>query len=164
MKSSAGSHIDRAGMMISCLCAVHCALLPMVAGILPLIGMGLLAAEGTETALIGSSVALGSIGLSLGYHRHRSGRALVVLALGMSLLIAGRIAEVHGADASAKVAAVTGGLAIAGAHLINRRLCRSCSECREAASAGVGHPDRLIAPGNTIALESGTSDPGLTDP
>jgi MerC mercury resistance protein len=143
-----GIPIDRTGMVISCLCAVHCALLPIVAGILPLIGLGLLAAEETETALMGSSVALGSIGLGLGYGRHRSSRALVVLAIGMALLIAGRVAEASDAGAPAKVAAVAGGLAIAGAHLINLRLCRSCPECREAAPAGVGRPEGLIAPGS----------------
>lgn len=138
---SAGGGLDRAGMVVSCLCALHCAVLPAVVAILPTIGLGLLASEATEMALMGSSAATGAISLGLGFRRHRSGLALIVLGLGLAMLALGRLAESTGTEILGVAAVVSGGLAIAGAHLLNLRLCRACPGC------GVG-PERPMAPGS----------------
>src|SRR5260221_14716648 len=85
-------YLDWTGAATSGLCALHCALLPVVAAVLPMVGLGLLVEERTEVALIGASAALGTISLSLGFRRHRSGRALIVLAIGLGMLALGRFA------------------------------------------------------------------------
>lgn len=121
--------LDWAGTATSSLCALHCALLPAVAAILPTVGLGFLAGEATEAALIAASAALGSISLGLGFRRHRSCRALAVLATGLGMLVLGRFAEAQDAEVVGMIAVVSGGLAIAGSHLLNRRLCRMCSRC-----------------------------------
>jgi hypothetical protein len=46
-------YLDLAGAVTSSLCGLHCALMPALAAILPMIGLGLLAGEATETALLG---------------------------------------------------------------------------------------------------------------
>jgi hypothetical protein len=140
-----GDQLDRAGVAVSCLCALHCALLPVAVAALPMVGLGLLAEEGSEAALIGTSAALGTISLGLGFRRHRSGRALAVLAIGVGMIALGRFAEARAADALGMIAVVSGGLAIAGSHLLNRRLCRSCPQCREAGPGSIDSPTRAIA-------------------
>ena len=127
-------YLDWAGAATSGLCALHCALLPVVAAVLPMVGLGPLVEERTEVALIGASAALGTISLSLGFRRHRSGRALIVLAIGLGMLALGRFAEARDAETMGMVAVVSGGLAIAGSHLINHRLCRTCPRCGRTAS------------------------------
>lgn len=124
-------YLDLAGAVTSGLCALHCALMPVAAAILPTIGLGMLADEGTETALLGASAALASIGLGLGYRRHRSGRVVALVAVGLGMLALGHLAEPRGSEVLGVVAVVAGGLAVAGSHLLNLRLCRSCPACRE---------------------------------
>jgi hypothetical protein len=131
---------------VSCLCALHCALVPSLAATLPLLGVGLLAEEGTEAALMGSSATLGAIGLGLGFRRHGSGRALALLAVGLGLLALGRLAEARDTAALGPVAIVAGGLAIAGAHLLNRQLCRACPVCDGDGSTGADVPVTLAPP------------------
>lgn len=144
--AAVGDRLDRAGVAVSCLCALHCALLPSVAAALPMLGMGLLAEEGTEMALMGTSAAIGTIGLGLGFRRHGSGRALALLAVGLGLLALGRLAEARGTAAFGPVAVVAGGLAIAGGHRLNRRLCRACPACREVGPTGRGDPAPPASP------------------
>lgn len=119
-------YLDLAGAATSGLCALHCALMPLLAAILPMLGLGVLAAEGTETALMGTSAALATIGIGLGYRRHRSGRVVAVVAVGLGLLALGHLAEPLGFGFLGVVAVVAGGLAVAASHLLNLRLCRSC--------------------------------------
>jgi hypothetical protein len=134
VKLDAAGWLDRMGAATSTLCALHCALLPTIGVALPLVGLGLLAEERTEAALIGASVALGTISLGLGFRRHRSGRALIVLAIGLGMLALGRFAEAGDAEHLGVVAVVSGGIAIAGSHLLNHRLCRPCPTCSPDAS------------------------------
>ena len=130
VKMGETGYLDWTGAVTSGLCALHCALLPLAAGLLPAVGLGLLAEERTEAALIAASAALGTISLGLGFRRHRSGRALAVLAVGLGLLALGRFAEARDAETWGVVAVVSGGLSIAGSHQLNRRLCRRCPAYR----------------------------------
>ena len=51
--------LDKAGATASLACAVHCALMPLVVTLLPLVGLGFLADERTEWALLGLSAPAG---------------------------------------------------------------------------------------------------------
>lgn len=127
--------LDTAGATASVLCAIHCAAMPLVITLLPLIGLGFLADDRTEWLLFGLSALLGLSSLCGSYFReHRSHRALVVLAVGLSLLALGHIVEdrIYGTGGVALV--VLGGLTVAAAHAVNHALCRSCHRCRAAKS------------------------------
>ena len=121
--------LDWAGAATSCLCALNCALAPLAVGMLPTIGPGMTAVEGVEMTLLGVSAALGTISIGPSSFRHGSGRALAVLAAGLGLIGLGRFAEIRDAETLGTVAMVSGGLAIAASHLLNRRLCRACASC-----------------------------------
>ena len=122
-------NLDQVGMTASLICAVHCAIMPIVLTALPLIGLGFLAHAATEWTLIGLSLALGISSLCLGFRQHRRRRALIVLAVGFAMLAAGRIAEAHESGNLGVGLVVLGGLLVAGAHGINRRLCHACRVC-----------------------------------
>lgn len=121
--------LDRAGATASLACAIHCALMPLVITLLPLFGLAFLADNRVEWALVGGSAILGSTSLCLGYREHGNRRALAVLAVGLGLLAAGRIAESQKAGAWGVAIVVIGGVMVAASHLINRKLCDSCHAC-----------------------------------
>ncbi len=122
--------LDKAGAAASLTCAVHCALMPLIITLLPLVGLSFLADERMEWALLGVSALLGSSSLCLGYREHRRRQALLILSLGLTALVTGRLLEEHHFEAPGVVGVVLGGCTVAAAHVVNRRLCRSCRACR----------------------------------
>ena len=120
---------DNLGTAASLTCAVHCALMPFVVTLLPLAGMGFLAHESTEWTLLALSATLGIGSLCWGYRTHKSRRALSVLASGLLLLVIGRLLEERGSEWFGMLLVVSGGISVAAAHWVNKRLCRACHVC-----------------------------------
>ena len=118
--------LDTAGATASFLCAVHCALMPFILTLLPLIGLSFLASEPVEWGLLALSALLGVSSLCFGYRKHRQGNALAFLAVGLALLAGGHSIEARGEETWGTCLMVTGGLTIALSHQINHRLCRAC--------------------------------------
>ena len=132
---SAKIDLDKAGAAASLTCAVHCALMPLVVTLLPLVGLSFLADERMEWVLLGASALLGSSSLCLGYREHRKRQALLILSLGLTALVTGRLLEEHHLEghhleAAGVIGVVLGGCTVAAAHFVNRRLCLSCRSCR----------------------------------
>lgn len=121
--------LDQVGMTASLACAVHCAVMPLVITVLPLLGLGFLATEPVEWALIGLSMLLGVSSLCLGFRKHRRGRAIYALAFGFAMLATGRIAEAHSDENAGTALVVLGGVTVAASHFLNRRLCTECAAC-----------------------------------
>ncbi len=121
--------LDRAGATASFLCAIHCALMPLVVTILPLLGLGFLSSEPVEWALLACSATLGSLSLCLGFRKHRKRRTFMVLAIALAIMVAGRVFHEHHFGIWGPVLMVIGGLMMMGAHLLNHRLCHSCTTC-----------------------------------
>ena len=124
--------LDKAGAAASLTCAVHCAIMPLVITLLPLLGLTFLADERLEWGLLALSASLGVSSLCFGFREHGSRRALVILAVGLSLLALGRISEEREWGRWAVPVVVLGGCTVAASHLLNRRLCRTCLQCRTA--------------------------------
>lgn len=118
--------LERAGMIASFACAVHCALTPFVIGVVPLLGMRFLVDERTEWILIGISVVIGVSTLLPAYiRRHRRARPLVIFATGLCLILMGHL----GLAAIEIPMAVAGGLLVAASQMLNRRFCRNFTTC-----------------------------------
>ena len=124
-----GEKLDKAGATASFLCAIHCALMPFVVTMLPLLGLSFLASEPVEWALLLSSATLGTLSLCAGFKQHRSRRAFAVLGIALALLVAGRMFHEHHLGWWGPVFMVLGGLTMMGAHGFNQWLCRSCRKC-----------------------------------
>jgi hypothetical protein len=120
--------LDAVGTSASLLCAIHCAVMPLVATLLPFIGLGFLVDERTDWAIFGFIATVGVVSLGLGFRKHRDQRVLWLLSLGLGLLALGHLAEER-APLPAIAIIVIGGLLVAFSHWVNRGLCHACPVC-----------------------------------
>lgn len=106
--------LDRFGAGLSLVCAVHCAMHPLLLLALPLIGLGFLLNEQLESLILIFSVifALGVLGSSLREHGQK--QVLWPWLVGTVLIVLSRV--FHDGEV---LLAVAGALSLAGAHLLN---------------------------------------------
>ena len=116
--------VDRIGATASFLCAVHCALLPFVLALLPLLGLGFLAGHTFERVFVLCAAALASLALVSGYRRHHRRVPLLLALPGVLLLVAGVCIDLDRALTLHTVMVTIGGTLVASAHLANLRLSR----------------------------------------
>ena len=72
------SRIDRLGAGVSFICAIHCAIVPFAATVLPLLGFGFLADERIERTVLITSIGLASASVCWGIRVHRQRRILLL--------------------------------------------------------------------------------------
>lgn len=121
---------DRVGAVGSLLCALHCALLPLVIAALPALGLGSFALIDIDQAFTVFATLLGITTLGYGFRRHRAFRAWIVLIPGLALIWIGSFSPLHTHSTTHVVTMVVGGLAVAAAHLINLRLTHAAGAPR----------------------------------
>ena len=113
---------DRFGATASFLCALHCALLPVVFAALPALGLSFLADHAFERAFVGFSVALAITSLVFGFRRHHRAVAFVFMIPGVVLLLTGVLFNVDHTNVSHAVMVSMGGVLVMCAHIANLRL------------------------------------------
>lgn len=115
--------LDRFGAGLSLVCALHCALHPLLLLSLPLIGLGFLLNEQLESLILIFSVifALGVLGGSLRTHGQK--QVLWPWLAGALLIALSRV--FHEGEV---LLAVAGALILAGAHLLNSWYSRRASQ------------------------------------
>ncbi|WP_458069023.1 MerC domain-containing protein [Rhodanobacter sp. BL-MT-08] len=112
---------DRVGATASFLCAIHCAALPFVLALLPLIGLQFLADHRFERGFVFFACALALVALIIGYRRHHRALPLMLAVPGLLLLIFG-VTWAEGISIIVHSVLVTiGGLLVASSHFINLR-------------------------------------------
>lgn len=120
--SPVGRVADRVGATASFLCAVHCALLPLVIAALPAIGLGFLANHRFERGFIAFASVLALTTLVIGFRRHRRFRAFWFLVPGILLLAAGITVDFEQSATAHAILVSIGGTLVAVSHLTNLRL------------------------------------------
>lgn len=119
------SRLDKIGMTASTLCALHCAVVPLLLTFLPLSGLGILTHPLFEWGMVLLALLLGVSSIFLSYFRtHRRAMPLLLLLIGFVAIIAGHI-YLHGWLEAIIVPA--GGLTIALAHFLNYKYVGNCS-------------------------------------
>ena len=118
---------DRLGLLGSMICALHCALLPVLIALLPTLGLSGASLIDFDQAFTVFATVLGTTTLSLGYRRHRTFRAWLVLIPGLALVWWGSFFGLHDHSLAHVGVMVAGGCAIAAAHLLNLRLSHLAS-------------------------------------
>lgn len=118
--------LDTLGIGASLACAVHCALLPLLITILPLLGSHILENEKLEYGLLSFSFLIGCWSLGRGYFRHhRRIVPLLIFAAGFALLLGGHFGMAGGYWEP--VVIFIGAAGITGAHILNIRRCKACT-------------------------------------
>lgn len=110
---------DRVGATASFLCAIHCALLPFVLTVLPLLGLGFLAGHRFERGFVMFAATLALFALVGGYRRHRRPLPLLLAAPGLALLLLGVTWATDYPILVHSVMVTCGGLLVATAHFMN---------------------------------------------
>ena len=115
--------LDRFGATGSSLCAVHCAVLPLVLALAPSLGLSFWLGDDVERVIVVFVSLLGLLSLLLGYRRHHAVRALALLVPGLVAMWAGLlIAPLHHTAVPHAIVMTLGGTLVAVAHLVNLRL------------------------------------------
>ena len=118
------NRLDRMGILLSALCALHC-----LAGILLVAGLGIggefLFAPSIHRIGLALAIVIGGITLAIGIARHGDPRPLQIGALGLGLMV---VALAVGHGASEAVLTIGGVSLLAWAHLRNLRLS-NCTTC-----------------------------------
>ncbi len=120
---------DQIGVTAAVLCAAHCAVLSLAAGLLSAIGLGLLLDQRIEFALFMLAGLIGCWSLWPSFRRQH-GRILPLLIFAGGLLVMGSVRLSEAGESSVELPAmIAGAAAVAVAHLTNLRLCRQCTAC-----------------------------------
>lgn len=115
--------LDRIGATGSLLCAIHCALLPLLIALLPSLGLSAWLAPGLETGFVLFATLFGLAVLVWSYRRHRAMRALGLLLPGLLVLWVGVLyPPLHHSLVPHAVAMTLGGTLVGLAHVANLRL------------------------------------------
>lgn len=111
---------DALGVTTSLVCAIHCALLPLLLASLPIFGFDIIKNEFFEYFMIGLAFVVGLYALSHGFRKHhRRILPLVIFTIGILLLFAKQIW--HAFHIWLLIPAV---IAIVSAHWLNYRYSR----------------------------------------
>lgn len=126
MINNARLMMDKLGIWISGLCALHCIALPIVLSIAPLMADSFVAAEWFEHSILSLSMLIGLSALLIGYFRyHKQFYPIIALIIGGIIYWQ---KDIFG-HAFEPITIALGASLIIAAHLVNLRLCRACKEC-----------------------------------
>ncbi|MBK7999420.1 MAG: MerC domain-containing protein [Verrucomicrobia bacterium] len=138
------SRLDVMGSVLSTLCAIHCLAMPLVAGLLPVLGLGFLGDRAFDRAACVAMMALAALCLAWGCRVHRRWWLFGLLGSGAALTLGTQFVLAPETCAKSCCAGAvnwtqalvmfTGGGAIAAAHLLNLRFRRACRCCAEAST------------------------------
>ena len=117
------SLLDRLGATGSLVCAIHCALLPLLISALPSLGVAAWLGDDFERGFVLFATLLGLFSVVWGYRRHGAVRALSLLLPGLAALWTGVLyAPLHHALVPHAIAMTLGGTLVGLAHVANLRL------------------------------------------
>lgn len=122
---------DRAGVLLSALCLLHCAATPLALLFVPTLGAAL-AQHGWVHPLLAAVLSVIAIAAFVpGYRRHRDKRIPWLAASGLALVIGAAAGAEAGLSDEGEIAlTLLGGAALILAHGLNRSFCRRCQACR----------------------------------
>lgn len=115
--------LDRIGATGSLVCALHCAMLPLLLAALPSLGVAAWVGDGLEQIFVIFATLLGLFTMVIGWRRHGAVRALSLLIPGLVALWAGLLIEpIHHSLVAHAVVMTFGGTLVGLAHIANMRL------------------------------------------
>ena len=132
--SPAKGHIDKISIGLSALCAVHCLVLPVVAGVLPALTAVTASHSHFHLLMLIVVIPLSGLALGAGWLRHRDRNVLAHGVCGMGLMmLAVTLGHDLLGDAGERWATLAGTFLLAAGHLRNFRQCRPADGCHKGA-------------------------------
>lgn len=120
--------LDKLGIWVSGLCALHCLALPVVVPLLPLIGSSFFAQVWFERLILTISLIIGSVALISGATRFHGKWYPLLLLFSGGIIYWNK--NMFG-EAYEPFTIAVGALLIVAGHWINMRLCRQCKCCKD---------------------------------
>jgi hypothetical protein len=115
------------GVSASLICAIHCALMPLLLTSLPLFGVNIIDNIWVEVSLLLFAFVVGFYSLWHGYRKHHHRLiTLFVFSAGISLFVIHQFFEV---PYYGFTLILPGVIAVLSAHYLNYRLCRKANHC-----------------------------------
>jgi len=130
--SPAKGHIDKISIALSALCAVHCLVLPVLAGILPALAAATASHAHFHVLMLLLVIPLSGLALGAGWLRHRDAIVLTLGLCGMGLMIFAATVghDLLGHDGE-RWATLAGSFILATGHFRNFRRCRPSDGCHK---------------------------------
>jgi hypothetical protein len=128
-------NFDTLGITTTIICAIHCAILPLMLTSLPLFGNNLIDNLAFEYFMIALAAGIGLYSLTHGFKRHHHAkRPILVFSIGILMLLLKQF--FHEQQIWFLIPGV---IAIISAHLMNIKFCRITGEGNRCASDGCKH-------------------------
>lgn len=125
---SASSDIDRAGVVSSTVCAVHCASTAAAPSLVTALGLSMLAGPVFEWGFTVLAILLATSALMIGWRRHQTLSIALILGAGIVGLLFGRLLEMMELHNVGTVLSVGAGLALMVGHVAGIRAARARRE------------------------------------
>ncbi len=118
--------LDIVGIVLSTLCVLQCAFLPMLIALMPSLAAAFIVDESVEWIVLTAALATALTAFIRGFHRyHRRWSVFGYFALGVVFIAGAKLLHIGWEP----MLVSTGALTVAYAHLHNRRLCKTCPVC-----------------------------------
>lgn len=117
--------LDRWGVWAGTACAIHCVIVGLLLGLLPVLGLSFLANPITEFLFFAIALIVGPLAMIKGYRHHHSAWPSVSFAVGFGLILGAHLVFGHDHQAQFSVAnliSAVGGVILVTGHVINARL------------------------------------------
>ena len=121
--------LDNLGITISTVCLVHCIVLPVLILFFPIISLSFFLNEIYEWIFLFLSIVIGLFSLCFGYKKHKSFTSLRLLIVGFAFLIISKLFDSNSLESYHTISILCGGILIIASHIVNKKLCNSCSKC-----------------------------------
>jgi hypothetical protein len=126
MAISYKGRLDAISVGLSCVCLLHCVLLPAVVAALPVFGVEMLGNRYIELLLLLLALPVGGMALLKSYRRfHKKAALLWLFAIGAVAMISGNF---YG-EAVEPVLKIGGAAFITVAHIVNWKISKNASAC-----------------------------------
>lgn len=123
---------DKAGIIASTMCAIHCAILPILILLFPVISLSFFITEFLEFIFLVITLVLGLFSICFGIKIHKNWKILFLISAGFSFILVGKLLHSHNSHSTISFMnfmMVFGGLTIAFSHYLNNKLCNACKVC-----------------------------------
>ncbi|MBI5827970.1 MAG: MerC domain-containing protein [Chloroflexi bacterium] len=121
--------LDRFGSIASTVCAIHCALSPILFGLLPLIGGANANERWLEPLFVLAAIGLAVVALARGYAVHHRRSVVALFVLGFAGIVAGKWIVAGARPVLENGTVVAGSLILVRAHRRNHSACMTCLVC-----------------------------------